>query len=112
MVFTALNYITATFLSGNGVLVNIITTSSWKKQSLCKLSTGLAVVYLNSSCFVFKIKAEKADDVKARLILEKLEEDDAKTKAQQEMLAYVRKQEECQKEFTQGMNTVQVQSSL
>ncbi|XP_068428738.1 N-myc-interactor [Clinocottus analis] len=55
---------------------------------------------------IWKTKAEKADDVKARLILEKLEEDEAKAKAQQEMLAYLKKQEECQKEFTQSMNTV------
>lgn len=107
---TALNDITATFLSGDGVPVNVLTTLSCK--FLCKPSTGLAVVHLNSSCFVFKIKVEKADDVKARLILEKLEEDEAKGKAQQEMLACVKKQEDCEKEFTQSMSTVQVQSSL
>lgn len=55
----------------------------------------------------WKTQTEKADDVKARLILEKLEEDEAKTKAQQEMLAFVKKQEEGQREFTQSMNTVQ-----
>ncbi|KAI3355944.1 hypothetical protein L3Q82_004495 [Scortum barcoo] len=55
----------------------------------------------------WKIKVERANDVKARLILEKLEEDEAKTKAQQEMSAYVKRQEECQKEFTQSMTTVQ-----
>lgn len=55
----------------------------------------------------WKTKAEKADDVKARLILEKLEEDEAKTKAQQEMFACVKKQEDCQKEFSQSMNAVQ-----
>uniref|UniRef100_A0A8C9YQ44 NID domain-containing protein n=1 Tax=Sander lucioperca TaxID=283035 RepID=A0A8C9YQ44_SANLU len=53
-------------------------------------------------------KAERADDVKARLILEKLEEDEAKAKAQQEMLAYVKKQEECQKDFSQSMDAVQL----
>lgn len=47
--------------------------------------------------------------MKARLILEKLEEDEAKTKAQQEMFACVKKQEDCQKEFSQSMNAVQVQ---
>ncbi|XP_078119189.1 N-myc-interactor [Sander vitreus] len=57
----------------------------------------------------WKAKAEQADDVKARLILEKLEEDDAKAKAQQEMLAYVKKQEECQKDFSQSMDAVQDQ---
>ncbi|KAF1382223.1 hypothetical protein PFLUV_G00141450 [Perca fluviatilis] len=55
----------------------------------------------------WKAKAERADDVKARLILEKLEEDDAKAQAQQEMLAYVKKQEECQKDFSQSMDAVQ-----
>nr|XP_046260294.1 N-myc-interactor isoform X2 [Scatophagus argus] len=55
----------------------------------------------------WKTKAEKADDVKARLILEKLEEDDTKIKAQQEMLTYVQKQEECQKAFAQSINSVQ-----
>lgn len=69
-------------------------------------------MFLNSSCVVFKTKAERADDVKARLILEKLEEDDAKTKAQQQMFAYVKRHEECQEEFTQSLNAVQVQSSL
>ena len=47
--------------------------------------------------------------MKTRLILEKLEEDEAKTKAKQEMLACVKNQEECQKEFTESMNAVQVQ---
>lgn len=51
---------------------------------------------------------EKADDVKARLTLEKLEEDDAKTKAQQELNACLKNQKECQKEFEQSMSTVQV----
>ncbi|KAK9538145.1 hypothetical protein VZT92_005698 [Zoarces viviparus] len=55
----------------------------------------------------WKTKAEKADDVKARLILEKLEEDEAKEKAKQEMMAHVKKQEECQKEFKLNMSTVQ-----
>ncbi|XP_068581310.1 N-myc-interactor [Cebidichthys violaceus] len=55
----------------------------------------------------WRIKVEKADDVKARLILEKLEEDEAKAKAKQEMLAHLKKGEECQKEFTQSIKTVQ-----
>lgn len=58
---------------------------------------------------MFKARVEKADDVKARLILEKLEEDETKTKAQQEMLACVKNQEECQKEFTESIDAVQVQ---
>ncbi|XP_075937174.1 N-myc-interactor [Anarhichas minor] len=55
----------------------------------------------------WKTKADKADDVKARLILEKLEEDEAKEKAKQEMMAHLKKQQECQKEFQLNMNTVQ-----
>uniref|UniRef100_A0A3P8U6P0 NID domain-containing protein n=1 Tax=Amphiprion percula TaxID=161767 RepID=A0A3P8U6P0_AMPPE len=55
----------------------------------------------------WKSKAEKADDMKARLILEKLEEDEIKTKAQQEMMACVKKQDECQEAFTQSMSRVQ-----
>ncbi|XP_036965857.1 N-myc-interactor [Acanthopagrus latus] len=55
----------------------------------------------------WRAKAEKADDVKARLILEKLEEDDAKTKAQQEMVVCVEKQEDSQKEFTRSTNALQ-----
>ncbi|KAM7406810.1 hypothetical protein PAMA_002839 [Pampus argenteus] len=56
---------------------------------------------------IWKAKVEKADDVKARLTLEKLEEDEAKTKAQQEMFACVKNQQECQKEFTESMKAVQ-----
>ncbi|XP_035460766.2 N-myc-interactor isoform X2 [Scophthalmus maximus] len=55
----------------------------------------------------WKMKAERADDVKSRLIVEKLEEDEAKEKAKQEMIAWVKKQDECQKEFTQSMGSVQ-----
>ncbi|KAF0025995.1 hypothetical protein F2P81_020732 [Scophthalmus maximus] len=55
----------------------------------------------------WKMKAERADDVKSRLIVEKLEEDEAKDKAKQEMIAWVKKQDECQKEFTQSMGSVQ-----
>nr|XP_040057196.1 N-myc-interactor isoform X1 [Gasterosteus aculeatus aculeatus] len=57
----------------------------------------------------WKTKAEKADDVKARMILEKLEEDEAKSKAQQELVAHGKKQEECQKESTERINAVQVE---
>uniref|UniRef100_A0A3Q0R315 NID domain-containing protein n=1 Tax=Amphilophus citrinellus TaxID=61819 RepID=A0A3Q0R315_AMPCI len=52
-------------------------------------------------------KVEKADDIKARLVLEKLEEDEAKSKAQQEMTACVKNQEKYQEEFNQSMSTVQ-----
>ncbi|XP_010752904.1 N-myc-interactor [Larimichthys crocea] len=54
----------------------------------------------------WKTKVEKADDVKARLVLEKLEEDDIKTKAKQEMMACITKQEEYQKEFTESLQAV------
>nr|XP_020462298.1 N-myc-interactor [Monopterus albus] len=54
----------------------------------------------------WKAKTEKADDAKSRLIVEKLEEDEAKEKAKQEMMALVQKQEECRKEFSQSLIAV------
>lgn len=51
---------------------------------------------------------EKADDIKARILLEKMEADDAKTNAQQEMMALAKKQESCQKDFKQQLDMVQV----
>lgn len=53
---------------------------------------------------------EKADDVKARLILEKLAEDEAKMKAQDDMLAHLRKQEQSERDFTESMKGMQVQA--
>ncbi|XP_023193058.1 N-myc-interactor-like [Xiphophorus maculatus] len=53
-----------------------------------------------------KIKVEKADDVKARMILEKLDEDELKENAKQEMMAKAEKQESCQKEFNQDLEKV------
>ncbi|KAK2906438.1 N-myc-interactor [Channa argus] len=55
---------------------------------------------------IWKTKVEKADDAKSRLIMEKLEEDEAKEKNKQEMLAWAKKQEECRKEFSQSMSGV------
>lgn len=55
----------------------------------------------------WKIKAEKADDVKSRLILEKMEKDEAKQNAQKEMQACVKQQEERQRDFAQSLSTVQ-----
>ncbi|XP_062288402.1 N-myc-interactor isoform X1 [Scomber scombrus] len=55
----------------------------------------------------WKAKVEKAYDVKARFTLEKLEEDEAKIKAQQEMMACLKNQEECQKEFIETTKEVQ-----
>lgn len=46
--------------------------------------------------------------MKTRLVLEKLEEDDAKSNAQQEMNACVKNQQKTQDEFNQSMRTVQV----
>uniref|UniRef100_A0A1A7XVL0 N-myc (And STAT) interactor n=1 Tax=Iconisemion striatum TaxID=60296 RepID=A0A1A7XVL0_9TELE len=46
-------------------------------------------------------KVEKAEDTKSRLLLEKLEEDEAKVEAQREMMGCAKKQECCQKEFNQ-----------
>ncbi|XP_007575328.1 N-myc-interactor [Poecilia formosa] len=53
-----------------------------------------------------KRKVEKADDAKARLVLEKLEEDELKENAKTEMMAQAGKQESCQKEFTQDLEKV------
>lgn len=41
-----------------------------------------------------------------------MEKEDAKTKAQQDMLTYANRQEEYQEEFTRTINAVQVQWSL
>ncbi|KAM4731613.1 N-myc-interactor [Anableps anableps] len=54
-----------------------------------------------------KTTVEKADDEKARLILEKLEEDEAKKNAQREMMANSKQQESCQKEFSQHLDKMQ-----
>ncbi|XP_072253906.1 N-myc-interactor [Leuresthes tenuis] len=54
----------------------------------------------------WRMKVKKADDVKARLTLEKLEECDSKSNAQQEMMACLKKQENCKKEFNQSMDPV------
>ncbi|KAM4561310.1 N-myc-interactor isoform 2-T2 [Fundulus diaphanus] len=59
-----------------------------------------------------KAKVEKADDIKARMVLEKLEEDEAKKKAQHEMIAYVQKQESCQKQFRQQLDIVQIYAQI
>lgn len=56
---------------------------------------------------LLKNKTEKADDLKARLILEKLEEDEAKDKAKKDMMACIQKQEDCKTEFTQSLSAVQ-----
>ncbi|XP_024141937.1 N-myc-interactor [Oryzias melastigma] len=54
-----------------------------------------------------KTKVEKAEDLKSRLILESLEEDEAKKAAQEEMLACMKQQESLKEEFTQNMSKVQ-----
>lgn len=41
-------------------------------------------------------------------MLEKMEEDEAKKKARQEMMAYSKKQEVCEEEFTNSLRSVQV----
>lgn len=56
---------------------------------------------------IWKTKAEKADDAKSRLLMEKLEEDEAKEKTKQEMLSWAKKQDECRKEFAQSISGVQ-----
>lgn len=66
----------------------------------------------NFSCIVLKTRAERADDLKEELILQKQEKEDAKTKAQKDMLTYANRQEEYQEESTQTINAVQVQWPL
>ncbi|KAM4609216.1 N-myc-interactor [Polymixia lowei] len=56
---------------------------------------------------MWKEKVEKADDVKARLLLEKLEEDEAKVKAQKDTEKIIQKQEQCQREFTDTLEGIQ-----
>ena len=84
-----------------------IPAKSYVSQKMPYISNYMSWIFLHD-----KTKAERADDVKARLILEKLEEDDAKSKAQQEMSVCIEKQEECQKEFTRSFNALQVQLSV
>ncbi|XP_024862725.1 N-myc-interactor isoform X2 [Kryptolebias marmoratus] len=55
-----------------------------------------------------KTKVEKADDVKCRLVLERLDEEDVKKKAQQEMLACLEKQKSSQEGFDQNLETLQI----
>uniref|UniRef100_A0A667Y0J3 NID domain-containing protein n=1 Tax=Myripristis murdjan TaxID=586833 RepID=A0A667Y0J3_9TELE len=49
---------------------------------------------------------EKADDVKARVLLEKLAEDESKMKAQKDMTAICKKQEQCQQDFRKTMEAI------
>ncbi|KAK5861618.1 hypothetical protein PBY51_023000 [Eleginops maclovinus] len=55
----------------------------------------------------WKTKAEKADDVKARLLLEKLNEEEAKGTAMKECLDCAEREKDCDKEFTQSMRAVE-----
>ncbi|XP_040913614.1 N-myc-interactor [Toxotes jaculatrix] len=55
----------------------------------------------------WKTKVEKADDVKSRLIVQKLEEDETKEKAKQEMLALFGEHDKRRKEFIQSQSAVQ-----
>uniref|UniRef100_A0A1A8B458 N-myc (And STAT) interactor n=1 Tax=Nothobranchius furzeri TaxID=105023 RepID=A0A1A8B458_NOTFU len=54
-----------------------------------------------------RAKVEKAEDTKSRLLLEKLEEDEAKGKAQREMMEQLNKQKLCEKEFKQQKDKLQ-----
>lgn len=56
----------------------------------------------------FQTKVEKADDTKSGLVVEKLEEDEAKEKAKKEMNEWITKINGCQKDFTQNLSIVQV----
>lgn len=50
----------------------------------------------------------RADDTKSRLVVEKLEEDEAKEKAKKEMNDWITKLQGCQRDFTQTLSAVQV----
>ncbi|XP_035030744.1 N-myc-interactor [Hippoglossus stenolepis] len=54
----------------------------------------------------WKTKVERADDVKSRLIMEKLEEDEAKKIAKEEMKALANERAECEEDFSQRMCAV------
>uniref|UniRef100_A0A1A8EWV0 N-myc (And STAT) interactor n=2 Tax=Nothobranchius korthausae TaxID=1143690 RepID=A0A1A8EWV0_9TELE len=54
-----------------------------------------------------RAKVEKAEDTKSRLLLEKLEEDEAKAEAQREMMEQLNKQQLCEKEFKQQKDKLQ-----
>ncbi|CAB1421862.1 unnamed protein product [Pleuronectes platessa] len=54
----------------------------------------------------WKTKVERADDVKSRLIMEKLEEDEAKKIAKTEMTALLKEGAECVEDFNQRMSAV------
>ncbi|KAM6978384.1 N-myc-interactor [Tautogolabrus adspersus] len=56
---------------------------------------------------MWKNKTKEAEDVKARLTLEKLNEEDVKMKAQQEMMARSKEQEELKEEFNERRMEVQ-----
>lgn len=57
----------------------------------------------------WRMKVEKADDVKTRLVVEKLEEEEAKKKAQVEMISYANKRVECEKQFHENLKEMQSQ---
>lgn len=53
------------------------------------------------------MKVEKADDVKARLVMEKLEEEEAKRTAKEQMMTYANKRMECEKKFHENLKEIQ-----
>ncbi|CAN9498056.1 unnamed protein product [Ophioblennius macclurei] len=57
----------------------------------------------------WKTKVVKADDLRAMLVLEKLDEDEKKRKIQQEMIACLKQQEEHQKALSLKMNEAQAE---
>lgn len=72
-------------------------------------SIYLLYMYLFSyAFFILKTKVEKADDVKARVLLEKLAEDESKMKAQKDMAALCKKQEQCLKDYRKTMEAIKV----
>lgn len=55
-----------------------------------------------------KAEMEKASDEKDRLMLKKMEESDAKTRAQEKAMALAKSQEDCKEKFSHSVALVQV----
>ncbi|KAM3862356.1 N-myc-interactor [Diretmus argenteus] len=55
----------------------------------------------------WRAKVKKADDVKSRLVLEKLTADEVKAEAQKDMFALKRKQDEYQRQFIETMGGIE-----
>lgn len=75
-------------------------------------SLHLTVLYKCKSIhhLCHKAKVEKADDTKSRLLIEKLEADEAKVEAKREMNDWMEKLNGCHSDFKESLRAVQVGS--